>query len=345
MDETSGTRYDSHGTNHLTDNNTVLYQSGIKNSAADFEADNSEYLSIVSNANLAVGTSDVYFATWASLETLGTNKWIINKHNASNYEYQLYINATNYVLGRIYDNSGGSDTVTSSSALSSSTWYFIEFWSDKANNKIYLNINNGTPAEVTLAAARNGTGSGDFLIGKRQDAYPFDGLMDEIVFYKGRVLTSDERAWLYNSGAGRQYCEVADTCATATPTNTATSTATSTATATATNTATFTPTFTPTNTATHTATFTPSDTPTNTATNTATDTATPTETGTPTLTPTITRTPTASRTPGNYATAFWQGQITNGDAANVIAISLLCLVVTLGVLAWIVVTTLQRKRK
>ena len=39
LDETSGTRYDSHGSNDLTDNNTVGYTTGVQGNAADFIVD------------------------------------------------------------------------------------------------------------------------------------------------------------------------------------------------------------------------------------------------------------------------------------------------------------------
>ena len=45
MDEESGERADSHGTMTLTDNATVLYDTGKVGNAADFEAGTSEYLS------------------------------------------------------------------------------------------------------------------------------------------------------------------------------------------------------------------------------------------------------------------------------------------------------------
>ena len=42
MDEASGTRYDSYGNNHLTDNNTVTVAAGKKGSAASFAPANAE---------------------------------------------------------------------------------------------------------------------------------------------------------------------------------------------------------------------------------------------------------------------------------------------------------------
>jgi hypothetical protein len=339
LDETSGIRYDSHGTNNLTDNNTVGYQSGIIYNAADFIQANSESLSVSDNTSYDIGTSGFTFCAWSYFSSLSGYPTILSKISSDNFEYEIEYNyPTGSKLNFSVSNDGSVRIGNVTVDISINTWYFVCVWFDYGNGT-GIQINNGTPQTASYTGAVR-IGTAPFRIGASNNNNFFSGKIDEVVFYK-KVLSTDEREWLYNSGAGRQYCEVADSCATATPTNTATNTATNTPTNTATHTATFTPSNTPTNTATHTATFTPSDTPTNTAT----ETLTPTETGTPTLTPTITRTPTASRTPGNYATAFWQGQITNGDAANVIAISLLCLVVTLGVLAWIVVTTLQRKRK
>jgi hypothetical protein len=118
-----------------------------------------------------------------------------------------------------------------------------------------------------------------------------------------------------------------------TPTNTATNTATSTATSTATNTAT--------------------DTPTDTATSTATDTATVTPTSTETETPTITNTPTITRTPTRTLTPTvtpdmpvldWQGDMTYGEFATTIAVSLLCLIVIIIGLVWFVLTNLKDRK-
>lgn len=45
------------------------------------------------------------------------------------------------------------------------------------------------------------------------------------------------------------------------------------------------------------------------------------------------------------ATAFFDSAISYGETANVTATSLLCLVVILGILAYITITTLQRRKK
>jgi hypothetical protein len=163
---------------------------------------------------------------------------------------------------------------------------------------------------------------------------------------------------------------------TPTPTNTHTPTPTETYTPTSTNTGTLLPTETPTPTYTPTETHTPTATPTATDTHTPTPTATETPTPTatwwysltwtvtptptntmwsiptrvPTSTPTITNTPTNTATPSNTATptpagpARLDSQITYGDITNSTLLMGILLIVSLGVIIYIVSTILMRRR-
>lgn len=357
LNETSGTRNDSHGSNHLTDNNTVTSASGIKSNAGNFVSANSEYLSIADNSSVSVGDIDFTFCAWVYITNTSSTRAIISKFatTGNQREYLIrYNNLTNKIQFVVSNNGTSNATVDDTTAISSSAWYFVCAWHDATNNQIKIQVNNNTPSSLSHSGGVfNGTSA--FYLGQYKGSSYHDGLIDEVVLYK-RLLTDEERTWLYNSGAGREYCEVANNCPTPTPTpsntptNTATPTFTNTPTNTPTNTATFTPgpTNTPTRTytPTHTATHTPTLSATPTATDTPTPSNTPTETLTPTITytPTITFTPTATRTPGNIATAFWDGMITYGDAANVTVTSLLCLVVIIGLLLWLATTYLQQRR-
>jgi hypothetical protein len=65
MDETSGTRYDSHGTNHLTDNNSVGSLTGKINSSAYFgPAPTTKYLNHIDSSDFDVGDIDFTFSLW-----------------------------------------------------------------------------------------------------------------------------------------------------------------------------------------------------------------------------------------------------------------------------------------
>jgi hypothetical protein len=73
LDETSGTRADSLGTNHLSNNNGVGSAPGVVGNAGDFERDNSSFLSI---ANAAQSGLDIPGALtvlgWVKPESTGT---------------------------------------------------------------------------------------------------------------------------------------------------------------------------------------------------------------------------------------------------------------------------------
>jgi hypothetical protein len=337
LNEASGTREDSHSTNDLTDNNTVTAASGKKGNAGVFVAANNESLTIDDNAGLSGDdATPITFGTWVYMSSLGggVNQYIFSKYEGTP-EYRLYYNGTTDRFSVTFCNSASScpsATANNFGAPSLNTWYFIMAGSDGTN--VWISVNAGTRNTSAFASyVRDFTTT--FRIGENKTSSPrgsFDGMIDEAFFYK-RSLTTDDEAWLYNSGTGRSYCEVASNCPTATPTNTLTNTPTLTPTKT----------YTPTNTATNTSTFTPTNTPTDTPTPTDTATLTPSSTSTPTRTPT--RTPLPTRTPANMVTAFWDGTITYGDAGSITVLSMILAVLILGFTAYLVITFLQRRRR
>jgi hypothetical protein len=346
MDETSGNRADSHSNGLiLTDNNTVTYATGKLGNAATFAAANTEYLSRSSEANLQMSTADIYFGVWVYTSCASACTIVAKGNGTTKYEYILMLDVNMKPAFFIYNASDGNAGVNWPTSLTASTWYWVEAWTNKASSTIYINVNNGTSNSATWTGARDNASTDPFLVGQRNSTNYYSGNIDELVFYKGRILTADERAWLYNSGSGRIYCDVA-VCATATNTATATATATNTATATATNTATATATFTatatntatatatatvPSATFTNTATFTPTETftPTATYTFTPTETSTNTPTETPTQTPTITHTATITNTP--TVTPVWvvESTFTYGNMITIILLGALIVVVVI----------------
>jgi hypothetical protein len=367
LNETSGTRYDSHGLNHLTDNNTVGYEAGIQGNAALFLHDNAEYLSEPDAADISLGDEDFTFAFWVKFNTLVDNTGLIGKWSAQKEYTIVYTNTKIYFS--LANSSDVQTNVISTGVPTTGRWYFIVARYNAATDQAFLQLDDATTNTATHSGGIR-DGSNALSMGKYSNLTSCNCSIDQVSFYK-RALSSDELTWLYNSGNGREYCEVANNCATPTPnatataaavTNTAIAASTATAAA-ATNTAIAASTATAiavTNTAIAASTATAIA-----ATNSAvaaTDIAiaatnsavAATETAaayTPTYTPTSTQTSTPTSTsypthiPGTMATAFWNGAITYGDAANVTAVSLLCLVVILGLLAWLTLTTLQRRKK
>ena len=133
LTESSGTRLDSHGSNDLTDNNTVGQATSITGApyseAADFESTNSEYLSDPDNASHASDSFTLAF--WAQFESLpSSSPWptLAAKWEALNQEWLI-----NYTGDDIYfhcdDNGDTSEGAIfgrpDGGALSTGTWYHI----------------------------------------------------------------------------------------------------------------------------------------------------------------------------------------------------------------------------
>jgi RHS repeat-associated protein len=217
LNESSGTRNDSYGANHLTDYNTVGSTTGKKSNAADFEKDTLEYLGKTSTTQLQMSTSDIYVGAWIKAEgTLVGNPNVISKLG-NTPEFNLRLLSSGQVQFIVRDSSGLNYTIASSTTnISSGQWYYVEGWTDKVNRTVYVNVNNGIPGSATWTVNENRDAAGTtaLTLGARDlsgvmGEY-WDGLIDEAVYYK-RMLTPGERAWLYNQGNGRTYTEVSPT--------------------------------------------------------------------------------------------------------------------------------------
>lgn len=210
MEEASGDAIDAHGSNDLTDTNTVGSAAGIISNARDFEASNTEYFTIADNTDLSAGDIDFTIQIWAHAETLASFPVLVRKGGfESDPEYVLFYNTTasRMVFGTASTGNGINYTEVAANnfgAMSTSTWYCVHAWHDSVNNQLGIAINAGTPNTLSYSVGVY-DGPGAFELGASSpQALYWDGLLDEAAFWK-RVLTSDERTDLYNSGAGRPY--------------------------------------------------------------------------------------------------------------------------------------------
>lgn len=209
MDEASGDALDAHGTNDLTDHNTVGSAAGKVNNARDFESGNSEYFAHTSNSDLQTGDIDFTLSFWVNAESLSGFPVIGKKGNENsptvNDEWVLFYNggSSRFVFGVTSGTSQGSVSADNFGAASTATWYFIVVWHDSVNNEIGISVNGTVNTQSHSIGANAGTS--DFEIGSSvsQGLY-WDGLIDEVGFWK-RTLTSQERSDLYNGGDGLAY--------------------------------------------------------------------------------------------------------------------------------------------
>jgi Concanavalin A-like lectin/glucanases superfamily len=207
LDESSGDALDAHGTNDLTDNNTVGSASGKINGARDFEAANGEYFSRADNAGLSTGDIDFTFAAWVNAESLSGFPVVANKGWAGSgggREWILYYRTDASRFRFAVENETAEVDANTLGAASTGTWYHVVCWHDSVNNQIGIAVNGGS-ADTAAYSGGVTDAAGDFRIGASptQSLY-WDGLIDEAGFWK-RVLSSAERLVLYNGGSGLAY--------------------------------------------------------------------------------------------------------------------------------------------
>lgn len=209
LDEASGNALDAHSTNELTDTNSVAAGTGIINGARDFEADSNHEFDIASNASLQIADIDVSytFTCWINLESTGT-RIVFRKRDSTNVggslEYMLRI-ATGTPTMFWGDSGAGFGSLSVGSAVSTGVWAFIVCGYDASTDKFFISLDNGTMQESAAVTNQTLAGANAFGLGATTDnAEDFDGLIDEVGFWKRR-LTADEITSLYNSGAGLSY--------------------------------------------------------------------------------------------------------------------------------------------
>ncbi len=207
MDEASGTRNDSHGTNHLTDNNTVGSAAGKLGNAAVFVTANSESLSRANNAALQTGDIDYTLAGWFRIDVENSSQMIAARDEVGQREW-----AIDYASGvglRFSINAFSIIANAGTLSFIGTPWFFVVCWHDATANTINIQVNNGSVVSESTGGTPQDATTSAIAFGARTyasfEGY-LSGALDEWGFWK-RVLTSDERTALYNSGVGITYTD------------------------------------------------------------------------------------------------------------------------------------------
>lgn len=203
LEEASGTRADSHGTNHLTDNNTVTQATGKLGNAAQFTAANSEWLSIADNASLSAGDTDFTLAAWVYLDSKSADRWFAAKGGEYMFGYRNGSDRLIFIVAK----AGNPTSITAGTFGSppTATWLHVVGWHDAVADQIGIAVNAGTANTAAYSAGVDDSTSA-FEVG-RGDFFGLnymDGRIDALGFWR-RVLTAQERTDLYNGGAGLEY--------------------------------------------------------------------------------------------------------------------------------------------
>ena len=206
LDESSGNRADSHGSNTLTNNNSTPSATGKINSGADFTPASSHYLSVADNASLSP-TSEM--SVWVKLDALQDYAAFVSKWNedASARTFGIALETSKFRFW-ISDDGGNFDAISNTTSVSTGTWYHIVTTYKNETNGIKIYV-NGTAAQTSPSNSTSVfDSSAEFRVARAQKFAGLtnivDGVIDEVGYWS-RALTSQEVSDLYNSGSGFAY--------------------------------------------------------------------------------------------------------------------------------------------
>lgn len=208
LDESSGSRADSHGSNTLTDDSSVGSTTGIVGSAANFVATSSDSLSRADNTDLRLSGTDASITLWVKLTSKTADQIFVSKWASGfDLEYGVQYQQSGDRFRLVVGNGTTNFVATSNSLGSPSTgvWYFIQCRIDNTAKTAEICVNTAGWDSVTFTGTiKNGTNT--FYVGRRNNATPnyADAEIDELSIWK-RKLTDDEFSFLYNGGSGRSY--------------------------------------------------------------------------------------------------------------------------------------------
>lgn len=217
FEESSGTRFDTHGSNDLSDNNTVAQHSGgIINNATAYVRTSSEFLDIADNTSLSMGDIDFTLAGWVYLDSKTSNLSIIGRWTGAGDKREYLLLYLGGATDRFHftvsaDGTGTATTINADNhgAVSTGTWIFVVVWHDASANTINIQVNDGSIDSTAHTAGVNDS-DGRFDIGATEESLDFwDGRLDSWSVWK-RVLSSAEKTDLYNGGLGLDYPFITD---------------------------------------------------------------------------------------------------------------------------------------
>jgi len=208
LDEASGTRADSIGSNDLTDNNTVGSTSkgvgapaNLPDTVASFVAANSEYLSCVDDGSAVSIDGDHTFAVWFNSSGTGTNRALISQRTSGDGAYQLYLDTSDLLHAYITDSVAGFSEPVRAGAIADGGWHLAIFTYTVSDKKARIYLDDG--AETAGTALSNGPVSlTQSLNVSRLAAVIYGDIRMSALASWTRVLTADERAALWNNGDG-----------------------------------------------------------------------------------------------------------------------------------------------
>ncbi len=197
FEEPAGPRADSYAFNHWTDNNTVQTTTGVNGAAAMMVSGNSEYLSrnVTDSPLMNPGTTGPFSVSgWFRLDA--STGFTLLAEGLNNIDWEISGNAPSGGDVYFYANVNGGSALPFSSAVTIGQWYHLAGTFTGSQATLYLNaVQKATGAFVLT----NNVGT---LFGVNRRGATYGTVSYDSLAYWNDVLTQDQIADLYNSGAG-----------------------------------------------------------------------------------------------------------------------------------------------
>lgn len=204
LDEASGNRADSVGSNPMTDTGTTGNVAGVVGNAVNVNG-GASYLSAASNATLQTGDISFWVDGWFYCTSTSTYPTVLGKEGATR-EFSIWVDKdTNKLAFSVFRPTNNAKTLESTQTLSLNTWTYFAAWHNAVTDTMYLQINGNAAASMATTGALQAAGTDAFKIGASGDGLTrWPGRIDEVGFWK-RVPDTAEITARYNGGAGVTY--------------------------------------------------------------------------------------------------------------------------------------------
>ena len=201
--------------NDVSATGTVPFAAGKIGNGADIEVTGGpNYLSRADTDDLSMGDIAFTITAWVKLESKVSKMGIVCKGDSVNEEYYICWDDSSdrfrfeVCSASTFTNQTGINAANAGAPATDGTWYFIVAWHDPTGNTINIKVNNTAETPVSYSAGSYDSNA-IFVIGSfAAFGENFDGIIDEVGIWKGRVLDASEMTDLYNSGNGRSYAYI-----------------------------------------------------------------------------------------------------------------------------------------
>lgn len=218
LDEASGTRAGLVNSHDLTDNNTVGAGTGYSapgasfDNAADFELDNSEYLSVADHADFDI-TGDMTFSAFVKPESQpATNEGFTfySKWGPADADRTILIeyrdlSGVNYMRVAMGDGLGSEANGTVAQTLSNGTWYHVTYAYDASAGDCECYVDGSSVGTISGLYNSLVSGAGAVHLGSLPGgALYHDGLMNDAIVWSYRLSDTEvsDLYDLYQTAAG-----------------------------------------------------------------------------------------------------------------------------------------------